>query len=79
MISLNVISLLLLEQKTHFEKNGLQGRIKEFWGGGRGFFFPKAWGLGAALRPPMGPTMGPPMGNSLMGTQGAKPPEAPEF
>ena len=24
-------------------------------GGGRGFFFSKAWGLGAALRPPVGP------------------------
>ena len=33
-----------------------QGRIQEFyWGGGRGFFFSKSWGLGTALRPPVGP------------------------
>ena len=25
------------------------------WGGGRGLFFPKAWGLGAALGLPLGP------------------------
>ena len=28
-------------------------------GGGRGFFFSKAWGLGAALRPPVGPRQRP--------------------
>ena len=43
-------------------------------GGGRGFFS-KARGPGVALRPPMGP----PMGNALVGAQGAKPQEAPEF
>ena len=32
-----------------------QGRIQEFYWGGRGFFFSKSWGLGAALRPPVGP------------------------
>ena len=34
-----------------------QGRIQEFGlgGGGRGFLFSKTWGLGAALRPPVGP------------------------
>ena len=31
-----------------------QGRIQEFWLGGRGFFF-KDMGSGAALRPPVGP------------------------
>ena len=36
-------------------------------------FFSKAWGLGAALRPPEGP--GQPPGSS----QGAKPSEAPNF
>ena len=29
------------------------------WGGGVDFFCSKAWGLGAALRPPMGPGGGP--------------------
>ena len=37
--------------------------------GGGGIFFFKGMGLGAALRPPMGPG----------GAQGAKPLEAPEF
>ena len=46
---------------------------------GGAWIFSKVWGLGAALRPPMGPTMGPPMDNALMGAQEAKPPEAPEF
>ena len=32
--------------------------------GGAWIFFSKAWGLGAAWRPPMGPTMGPPMGKA---------------
>ena len=33
----------------------VQGRIQEFWlGGGLDFSF-KAWGLGAALKPPVGP------------------------
>ena len=36
-------------------------------------FFSKAWGLGAALRPPGV------QGNALVGAQRAKPPEAPEF
>ena len=50
-----------------------QGRIQEFWlGGGREFFF-KGIGFGGHLKPPVGP------GNALVGAQGAKPPEAPEF
>ena len=67
--------------KAPFNKSYEQirgGSRNSGWGGGRGFFS-KVWGLGAALRPPMGPTMGPPMDNALVGAQGAKPPEAPEF
>ena len=50
-----------------------QGRIQEFWLGGAWIFFSKAWGLGAALRPPEGP------GQRPDSFQGAKPPEAPNF
>ena len=49
------------------------GRIQEFWLGGGVDFFSKAWGLAAALRPPEGP--GQPPGSS----QGANPPDAPNF
>ena len=50
-----------------------QGRIQEFWLGGAWIFFSKAWGLGAALRPPEGP------GQRPDSFQGAKLPEAPNF
>ena len=39
---------------TYIISNKYQGRIQEFWLGGRGFFFSNAWGLEAALRPPVG-------------------------
>ena len=50
-----------------------QGRIQEFWLGGRGFFF-KGMAFGARLKAPQWV-----QGNALVGSQGVKPPEAPEF
>ena len=50
-----------------------QGRFQGFWLGGSGFFFSKAWGLGAAFRPQVGPGQRPGRG------QRATPPEAPEY
>ena len=49
------------------------GVILDFWLGGSVDFFLKARGLGAALRPQVGP------GQRPGGVQGAKPPEALEF
>ena len=57
-------------QINNFETT--QERIQEFWLG-VDFFFPKAWGSRAALRPQVGP------GQRPGGGQEAKPTEAHEF
>ena len=50
------------------------GSSERWWGGGgEWIFFSKAWSLGAALGPQWV------QGNTLVGTQGANPPEASEF
>ena len=47
----------LTTQRLHpgYIKYNAQGRNQEFWWGGGGVFFSKAWNLGAALMPPLGP------------------------
>ena len=53
------------------DDDDLQGQIQVFWGVG---FFSKSWDLRG---PPQGPQWV--QGNALVGSQGTRPSEAPEF
>ena len=68
------LSVVCRRGRWEFSSRTAQVRIQELWlGGGVDFFSPRhgVWG------PPKGPQWV--QSNALVGAQGAKPPETPEF